>query len=97
MMKLKDRPRTEKSIQTEIRIALGLMGWRVYRIHQSLGSHKGFCDLIAIKGGKVLFIEVKTMRGKQSPYQEQFQREIEQAGGTYILARSVEDVERGIK
>lgn len=41
-------------------------------------------------------IEVKTDTGKQSPEQEAFQREVEELGGVYILARSVDDVLAGL-
>lgn len=69
-------------------------GYYVIRIQQSLGSHRGLTDLIAIKDGKVLFIEVKSnsSRSKQSPHQVEFQREIEAHGGTYMLVRSVEEI-----
>ena len=50
------------------------------------------CRLVAIKGGRVVHIEVKKPRGKQSEKQERFQAELEGAGGEYLLARSVEDV-----
>ena len=71
-----------------------LKGYYVIRIQQGLGCHKGITDLIAIKDSKVLFIEIKSdsIRSKQSPYQIEFQREIEAHGGTYMLVRSVEEL-----
>jgi hypothetical protein len=36
-------------------------------------------------------IEVKGPKGKQSEYQKKFQRRLEDAGGKYILAHSLED------
>jgi hypothetical protein len=47
---------------------------------------------VAIKKGIVYHIEIKTPRGKQSDKQIEFQRQIEAAGGRYVLARCVEDV-----
>lgn len=39
------------------------------------------------------WIEVKTATGKQSEHQKSFQHQVEQHGHTYIVARSVDDVE----
>ena len=83
----------EIDIQNEIRDMLRMHGWFVMRHQQSLGSLKGLSDLTAIRDGKTVYIEVKTSRGKQSAYQEAFQKEIESHGGTYILARKIEDIE----
>lgn len=46
--------------------------------------------------GRFLAIEVKAMNGYQSEAQKNFQRVITEAGGVYILARSVEDAIHGI-
>lgn len=40
-----------------------------------------------------LWIEVKTATSKQSEHQKSFQRQVEEHGHKYIVARSVEDVE----
>jgi len=84
---------TESDIQRQIKEYLQWHGWFVVKIHQSLGSYKGIADLYALKDGQHVWIEVKTARGKQSYYQKRFQQDIEKHGGTYILARSVSDVE----
>lgn len=84
----------ETAIQNRIRDFLRMHGWYVMRHQQSLGSLKGMSDLTAIKDGKTIYVEVKTPRGHQSQYQKEFQREIESHGGTYILARGIEDVEQ---
>lgn len=83
----------ESDIQAQIRDYLRWTGWFCIKIHQSLGSYRGIADLYAIRDGKHVWIEVKTARGKQSEYQKRFQRDIEAAGGEYILARGIEDVE----
>ena len=85
---------SETEIQNQIRKFLRLKGWYVMRHQQSLGSLKGMSDLTAIKEGNTIYIEVKTPRGVQSKYQKEFQREIELHGGTYLLAKSVEDIRK---
>ena len=67
-------------------------GYDVTRHQQGLGSRRGFPDLTALKDGKTLYVEIKTATGKQSPWQVEFQQICEQHGGTYILARSVDDI-----
>lgn len=84
---------TESYIQDQVRAALRLDGWYVIRHQQNMGSHRGLSDLTAIKDGKTIYVEIKTPKGVQSPYQKEFQHEIQMHGGTYILARSVEDIQ----
>lgn len=85
-------PATEGDILKQVRQYLRLKGWLVYRMQQGLGAHRGFPDLVAVKAGQVLFIEVKTRTGRLSQYQEQFRDEITEQGCRYIVARCVEDV-----
>jgi len=84
---------TEKAIMQQIKHALSVYGWFVFRVPPSIYGQKGLCDLIAIKNGMVVFIEVKAENGKQSDEQKVFEAKINSAGGTYILARSIDDVE----
>lgn len=83
----------ESEIQAQIRDYLRWTGWFVVKIHQSLGSYRGIADLYALRDGQHVWIEVKRPDGRQSEYQKRFQRDIEKHGGTYILARGIEDVE----
>lgn len=86
----------ESDIQATIRDWLQWHGWYVWKNHQTLGSHRGLADLTAVKDGRVVFIEVKTARGRLSEHQKRFRDDLVRAGGTYIVARSVEDVERAV-
>jgi Holliday junction resolvase len=83
----------ERDVIRDIRDWLCLHGWFVVRVQQSMGCHKGMSDIVAVKSGRVLFVEVKAPKGKQRPAQVDFQREIEEHGGVYVLARSIEDLE----
>jgi Holliday junction resolvase len=80
----------EGQVVQQCKAVLAFCGWDCFRIHQSLGSEKGISDMIAIKDGRVLFIEYKTMNKKshQSVHQVIFQQRIEAKGGTYLLIRS---------
>ncbi len=87
----------ESDIQAQIRDYLRWKGWFVVKIHQSLGSYKGIADLVAVKDGHTVWIEVKTPKGRLSKHQEQFRDDIWAHGGIYLVARSVEDIERELK
>lgn len=84
---------TETQIRNEIRDFLRLHGWKVVRIVQSALSERGIPDLVAIRGGQTVWIEVKTPEGRLSKYQERWLQDLEDHGGWYVVARSVEDVE----
>jgi len=51
---------------------------------------KGSADISATIAGRSVKIEVKYGKDKQSEAQKQYQQAIEQAGGTYIIARDVD-------
>jgi len=88
--KRKEQPET--AIRRAIVDYLRLHGWKVVRIHQSLGSEKGIPDLVAIREGKTVWIEVKTPNGRLSAHQRAWLQDLEDHGGWWIVARSVEDV-----
>jgi len=52
----------------------------------------GSPDIVCIKSGKYIGIEVKGTGAKQSENQLNFQSNMEYAGGQYVLAYSLEDV-----
>ena len=88
---------TETDIRRQIKDYLAYRQWFCFHVLQGLGSYRGIPDLVAVKNGRVLFIELKTPRGRQSKYQRKFQADLEAAGGEYVLCRGVDDLTgRGI-
>lgn len=59
---------------------------------KSLGQRNGVSDLIAIMPNRVIFIEVKTPAGSQSPAQKDFQATVTSLGFEYYVVKSVDDV-----
>lgn len=55
-------------------------------------SDKGVSDLIVTKGKRTAYIECKAEGGRQSDAQYMFQAAVEDAGGYYVVARSIDDV-----
>ena len=55
------------------------------------GLLSGVSDLIVVESGRVLFIEVKNEKGKQSAKQIKFQMNVENLNHIYHLVRTLED------
>jgi hypothetical protein len=64
---------------------------RKMAIFKAMGLRSGVSDLVVILPGRVLFLEVKTPTGRQSPAQKTFQQIVESLGHSYVLVRSVEE------
>lgn len=90
-------PLKESDIRQQIKDYLQLQGYFTFHLLQGLGCYPGLSDIVAMKNGQVLFVEIKRPAGRQSDKQKKFQADVEAAGGEYILARGIEDLqERGI-
>jgi hypothetical protein len=55
-------------------------------------SKTGVPDIIVIKNGIFIGLEVKRPKHKQSETQIEFQTELEKAGGKYYVVTSIDDV-----
>ncbi len=87
----------EAEITRQIRDYLKIMNIFHWKVMQGLGCTAGISDIIAVKNGKAIAIEVKTHKGKLSSFQRNFLDNFKAAGGITIVARSVEDVIEGLK
>jgi hypothetical protein len=58
---------------------------------------KGSPDVLACIKGRMVGVECKVGRDHQRPEQSRFAEALSQAGGVYILARSVDDVANRLK
>lgn len=71
-------------------------------LHDGTGRHRpapatGISDIVGIYQGRFLAIECKSAKGVLRPAQEMFLRTVREAGGIALVARSVSDVEEGLK
>ena len=55
------------------------------------GALAGVADLILLAEGKVLFVEMKTMKGRQTERQKLFQHNVERLGFQYVVCRSFDE------
>lgn len=86
---------TEQQIQADVKAYLEYKGYFVFKVHQQgKYCYKGISDLIAIKDGITIFVEVKTDKGKLRPEQMAFMDSIADKGGKYYVVRSLEDIRK---
>ena len=99
---------TGAAIQKQCLDELVAMGWLAIRINSRVDMaagryHKnytiannnksaGHSDIVAYKGGRALFIEIKTKYEKQLPSQVAFQAICERHGMTYLIIRTIEEL-----
>jgi len=69
----------------------GPRGARRQAILVGMGVHPGFADLIVLCDGRVLFLELKSLKGRLSPAQEAFRDAILAQGFGWALVRSLDD------
>ena len=69
----------------------GPRGARRQAILVGMGVHPGFADLIVLCEGRVLFLELKSLKGRLSPAQEGFRDAVLALGFGWALVRSLDD------
>lgn len=100
----------ELQVEWDCLVLLNKQGWYAWKNHttgifdEASGSFRkgsvfhiaGASDIIAVKGGIVIFVEVKADGGVQNKDQINFEKQITKRGGYYILARSVAELEKNL-
>lgn len=56
------------------------------------GAPKGTADYLVVKDGQVIFLEIKSEKGKLSPEQIEFSKEVQKQKAIYFIVRSLEDL-----
>ena len=57
------------------------------------GVMPGVADIIIVHEGRIIGLELKTKKGRQSAEQVEFAKRLTKAGGAYYIARSLAEVE----
>ena len=83
---------TENDIKRQVKNYLDVKGFFHFHILQGLGAFRGIPDMIAVRKGRVIFLEIKKPGGKLSEHQQRFKETIRGAGGEYHVVRSLEDI-----
>jgi Holliday junction resolvase len=82
---------TEQYIQSSIRDRLVKSGWMVTKLIST--STPGIPDLMALKSGRAVFIEVKRPGQKPTPLQSHVHKRLTEQGFEVTVATSKEDVQ----
>ena len=69
----------------------GPRGAKRQAILVGMGVHRGFADLMVLCDSRVLFLELKSLKGRLSPNQEAFRDTVLAQGFGWALVRSVDD------
>lgn len=83
---------TEKQLQDVVTRLAGTLGWRCYHTHDSRRSQPGFPDLVLIHPRLkiTLWRELKTQKGKTSPAQDGWIRDLTTAGQNAGIWRPID-------
>jgi Holliday junction resolvase len=84
----------EARLRKRIADALKARGWRVLKWYSSPYSEAGIPDLLAMKQGHALWVEVKTPGKQPTALQAAKLAELRSAGCTAFVADSLESFER---
>ena len=63
---------TEKELRQQVVDLAKVLGWKAYFTWTSIHSPRGMPDLILCKPPRVIFAELKTEKGKITPYQQEW-------------------------
>lgn len=77
----------ERDFQAMIEQAAGYLSWRCYHTWDSRRSNPGWPDLVCVKKGRMLALELKTDKGKVRPQQAEWIEELGKVPG--VVARIV--------
>ncbi len=94
---MKRKQQHESIIRKAVKDFLKYDEWFVFTNYQSALSYPGVADLTATKEGVTVWVEIKTETGKQSQNQIDFERDIKNAGGNYVVVRNIDDIYNYLK
>lgn len=81
----------------EVRGGTDLQRMLAYKRLKASGNKAGVSDLIIVLKNKVIFVEMKTTKGTQSPAQKEFQKQVEELGHTYIVLHGWKECEEFVE
>lgn len=77
----------EKRLQAVVEHALGEAGWTFYHAYDARRSNPGLPDIIALRGPRLIWRELKDMTGRLTTEQKAWKLALETAGQDWGLWR----------
>lgn len=71
---------SEAQFEGAVETLMGVLGWRWYHTRDSRRSPQGFPDLVAVRRGRMVCAELKTMKGRLEPDQRDWLEELTGVG-----------------
>jgi hypothetical protein len=84
---------SERHLTTYVRDVAQACGWRRYHTWLSKHSPAGFPDEVLVRGGRLVFAELKSAKGKLSADQEAWLEELRAVPGIEIYVWRPEDMD----
>lgn len=85
----------ESCVQREITIYLERCGWYVIKLIQT--NKNGIPDLMAVRDGRCMFIEVKKEKQTAKPLQNYRIKELLEHGATSFVSHSIEEIKQQLQ
>jgi hypothetical protein len=89
-------PTAEALLTRSVRSLLNAARIFHWKVWQGMGSVPGVPDILGVHKGRMIAIELKAPKGTVSPAQQEFIDRINEAGGLAFVARSLDDVIKGL-
>jgi len=80
----------ESELQKKISDALGKAGWLVIKLERT--NWNGIPDLMALRNGKIIFLEVKTENGRVAELQKHRIETLNRLGFFAAVVKKVDDI-----
>ena len=77
----------EKALLNQVRALAHALGWLAYHTHRSDRSEPGYPDLTLVRGGRLIFAELKTEKGKTTGPQDAWLAALETSTAEVYLWR----------
>jgi hypothetical protein len=88
---------TEQALLNQVRALAHALGWLGYHTHRSDRSEPGYPDLCFVKGGRLIFAELKTEKGKTTPAQKAWLAALETSTAEVYLWRPTQLLDGSIE
>ena len=92
---------TEAQLQAAVIELAETFKWRTYHTHDSRHSAKGFPDLCMVRGNVLMFVELKSEKGKTTSEQDWWLLDLAQAGAVVYVWKPEDwlngDIERSLR
>lgn len=75
---------SEKQFREQVIDLARWLGWRLYFTWQSIHSPAGFPDLVLVRRGRLIFVELKSEKGRLTPEQALWLKELKQIPGIEV-------------